>query len=400
MSLSQSSIARTRPSNLLVAGCLLLAMAVVPSLSEGAEGPRITLDPTGVRFEVEAEEGRWSLVVSGPERFHVRRQFEGVAPTLSLLSEGEALRDGSYVWELRRLDGKSEGVWSGAFHVRNGRTVATAGEESEPARARPNLGEMFTHTDDVTIDGKICVGSDCTPTSISPFGLFLGRANNTWLNFEDTSAAEFPSNDWRLRFNDSFAIGVGGTNYFGVEDTGDTGVGSVIPFRVDAGAPVDSLRVDQNGNVGLGTATPGATLEVVGDAIVDGDLAAGSSREIKRGFQPVDRRVVLERLAKLPLSEWSYLADDPSIRHLGPMAEDFQAAFGLGRDERYVSPVDLSGVAFAAIQGLHEVVREREAEIEALLASRDELAQRVAELERMMSSLAEPEAGLPGPDAR
>jgi hypothetical protein len=48
--------------------------------------------------------------------------------------------------------------------------------------------------------------------------------------------------------------------------------------------------------------------------------------------------------------------------------------------------VDLSGVAFAAIQGLHLIVRQRQAEIAELRASRDELAARLAILERLVEA--------------
>ena len=57
----------------------------------------------------------------------------------------------------------------------------------------------------------------------------------------------------------------------------------------------------------------------------------------------------------------------------------------LGRDDRHVSPVDLSGVAFAAIQGLHDVVQQRDAEIAELRASRDDLAARLAALEELIA---------------
>lgn len=101
----------------------------------------------------------------------------------------------------------------------------------------------------------------------------------------------------------------------------------------------------------------------------------------KHAFEPVEPRAILERLVELPIAEWSYRTGDATARHMGPVSEDFSAAFGLGRDDRHVSPVDLSGVAFAAIQGLHVLVRERDAEIEELKRSRDALEARLEALE-------------------
>lgn len=157
------------------------------------------------------------------------------------------------------------------------------------------------------------------------------------------------------------------------------------PLQVEAGAPNAAVFVESSGHVGLGTTSPSATLQVAGDAIVDGNFSTASSRDIKHAFTPVEPRDVLERLLDLPITRWSYRTDSPAIRHMGPVAEEFGAAFALGRDNQHVSPVDLSGVAFAAIQGLHEIVSERDAEIEELRDSRDELASRLEALERLVA---------------
>jgi trimeric autotransporter adhesin len=117
-------------------------------------------------------------------------------------------------------------------------------------------------------------------------------------------------------------------------------------------------------------------------------LAAGSSswgivsdRNAKERFSPVDTRDVLNRVASLSLSTWNYKAQDQSIRHMGPMAQDFRAAFGLGEDDRHISSVDADGVAIAAIQGLNEILKEKDAQI-------SELSQRVVALETLVSRIA------------
>ncbi len=76
---------------------------------------------------------------------------------------------------------------------------------------------------------------------------------------------------------------------------------------------------------------------------------------------------------QLPVTRWRYKGEADSVRHIGPMAQDFSAAFGLGESETHIGTVDADGVALAAIQGLHELVREKDAEIEELKARLERL---------------------------
>ncbi len=80
----------------------------------------------------------------------------------------------------------------------------------------------------------------------------------------------------------------------------------------------------------------------------------------KAGFGTVDGQHVLEQLMTIPISTWYYRTQDPSIRHIGPMAQDFHAAFGVGQDGHYISTVDEEGVALAAIQELYRIVQGSE----------------------------------------
>ena len=88
--------------------------------------------------------------------------------------------------------------------------------------------------------------------------------------------------------------------------------------------------------------------------------------------EAVDGAEVLEKLASLPISSWNYIGDDPSVRHLGPMAQDFAKAFGLGADDRLIHGIDAQGVAMVAIQALYRRVQQLEAEIAELRQSRPE----------------------------
>ncbi len=89
------------------------------------------------------------------------------------------------------------------------------------------------------------------------------------------------------------------------------------------------------------------------------ELASGSGSwtslsdvNAKKNFAPVDSREILNRLIGMPIHQWSYKAQDDSIRHIGPTAQDFHAAFGVGDKPNGITTVDADGVALAAIQAL------------------------------------------------
>jgi hypothetical protein len=100
-----------------------------------------------------------------------------------------------------------------------------------------------------------------------------------------------------------------------------------------------------------------------------------SDRALKANFATVDPTDILQRVRELPITTWNYTSDDPAVRHVGPMAQDFAALFAVGADDRHIHPLDGQGVALAAIQGLL-------AQIDALQADNARLAARVAALER------------------
>ncbi len=130
--------------------------------------------------------------------------------------------------------------------------------------------------------------------------------------------------------------------------------------------------------VGIGNSAPTNKL-MVGSARCDGmSWINASDRNAKENFQPVAGRDVLTKVAAMPISRWTYKESDGSV-HLGPMAQDFHAAFGLGADDKSIATVDADGVALAAIQGLNEVVKEKDAEIQALKCRLERLEKLITE---------------------
>jgi Chaperone of endosialidase len=188
---------------------------------------------------------------------------------------------------------------SGAFTVLNGQIImggqtegersaqATApatGSKTAPASARSATGMVtsgntfsrlrshrasllanymfdFVIADDLIVQGSACVGLDCVNGEVFGFDTMRLKENNTRIQFDDTSAAGFPLNNWQIRANSSAA---GGASFLGFVDQGATGnseTGTIV-FEVDAGAPANAVKVDSTGRVGFRTGAPVLDLHV------------------------------------------------------------------------------------------------------------------------------------------
>jgi hypothetical protein len=180
----------------------------------------------------------------------------------------------------------------------------------------------------------------------------------------------------RLDNNNLYLRGAGDQNH-GSGYVGDgTSFGGVSP---------DGPVLWGFGGGALGTAL-GANAQVelqwaVGSVTVNGTFNNNSDRKAKEKFSSVSVAEVLEKVSSLPVSEWSYKTD-AATRHIGPMAQDFYAAFNVGTDEKHIAPIDEGGVALAAIQGLNQKLNEKDAEIQ-------DLKRNMAELKKLVQSLAE-----------
>jgi len=124
-----------------------------------------------------------------------------------------------------------------------------------------------------------------------------------------------------------------------------------------------------------------------------GSWSNASDRALKENFRVVDGREVLTRLATVPVMSWNYKSQDTAIRHMGPVSQDFYAAFGLGEDEKTISTVDAEGVSLAAIQGLYELSQEQAGRIEELEAENASLEGRLVALEAAMAKLLQQQTG-------
>ena len=310
-----------RPFVLGVAAAALLLGLQAVALGQANEVNIANMAGGGglVRWEISAANGGGTLTVTFPDGRALRKTFRaGASPEINLTDkELENLPDGVYSYDLvltpvltpaqkgaiakargKDDDPESERMMrrrpdvtalhqSGAFSILNGAVVvpgaieersrAKATEQkpiSQPARVSANtvsrlrnhrlsLAPMFDFViaDDAIVQGSLCAGLDCINGEVFGFDTIRLKENNTRLQFEDTSAAGFPLNNWQIRANSS---GAGGASFLAFVDQGAAGnseTGTIV-FEVDAGAPANSVKVASNGKVGFRTATPVLDLHV------------------------------------------------------------------------------------------------------------------------------------------
>ena len=184
----------------------------------------------------------------------------------------------------------------------------------------------------------------------------------------------------------SYAVGGCGGTEIGVRATSSTGIG--MWATSDARAVVGTLGATScAGTYAIGGCAP-AGVGVLGvsssgtAAVFTGGSGGGgtcsyaggagwnctSDANLKENFAPVDGAWLLDQLVAMPVSTWSMRGDADATPHVGPTAQDFHGAFGLGGDDTTINTADAQGVALAAIQQLHALVTEQRTQIEALAA--------------------------------
>jgi len=267
-------------------------------------------------------------------------------------------------------------------------------------------------------------------TSTPVLDLHINTSNTPAIRLEQNNSGGFTAQTWDIGANEA--------NFFVRDVTG----GSRLSFRIRPGAPTSSVDISADGDVGVGTASPAAALDVTrtlgalgtilrisnnsgiqllfdrtdasstdwqmsnfnttfqisvpgagtpqfsqnsnGNLTIAGTLTELSSREAKQNFNSVDSLNVLQKVVDLPITMWSY-KQDPNVRHIGPMAEDFHKAFNVGDTDKGIAVTDRTGVAFAAIQGLHQELTAKQAEIDRLAKENADLAARLTRLEEKIN---------------
>ncbi|EAU67067.1 Hep_Hag family [Stigmatella aurantiaca DW4/3-1] len=144
-------------------------------------------------------------------------------------------------------------------------------------------------------------------------------------------------------------------------------------------------------------AAGGLRLRTKSDLSTGCDLPAGSGvfsctsdRDTKEDFRRVNGEEVLAKVAGMTVESWRYKTEAAGVRHVGPVAQDFRAAFGLGTDDKSIGMLDIDGVNMVAIQALERRTQElnaKTAEVDALKSQVTDLQRSVERLEAAMKAL-------------
>lgn len=157
-----------------------------------------------------------------------------------------------------------------------------------------------------------------------------------------------------------------------------------------------------SGNVGIGTPNPESKLDVKGKLRCE-VLEVTSDRNAKTNVVRVDPEIVLRKALAMEIPEWEHL-NAQGIRRLGPMAQDFFRAFGLGSDDKHISPNDMAAVSLVSLQALARRDQERSAEIARSQAEiallREQLAELHDEVRAIREARKQPLGSTPIPQAQ
>ncbi len=160
----------------------------------------------------------------------------------------------------------------------------------------------------------------------------------------------------------------GGTlsgNFYGLKIGGAGEMGGTQNYSIYSDGGLNYFA----GNVGIGVEVPTHPLEFAGGAYSDGlTWSNGSDRNIKENFVTLDSTEILNKINQLPIMQWNYKTQEATTTHIGPMAQDFYALFGVGGSDKSISTIDPSGIALVGIQALSEKTKTLEDNLKILLA--------------------------------
>jgi hypothetical protein len=266
----------------------------------------------------------------------------------------------------------------------------------------------------------VCLGASLASADITQTeDLVIKTTDTPKVRFEQTGGG-FGTYVWDVAGNEA--------NFF-IRDVTDS---SHLPFRLRPGAPTNSITADAQGDVGFGLIDANAPLEIArsgavsarytdtgpnpdvswatgipagggsftigvagkptamtlapaGDVALLGSISEAATVAGIAGPQPVDAAALLTKIGTLPVRNWSYAAT-PGTRHLGPLAGEFSAAFGLG-SAGAISPADVAGVSLAGVQGLITQNAALTARVQGAETANKKLSKKVGKLGKQMKKL-------------
>ena len=314
-------------------------------------------------FTVEANARSHSLYVDDGGRIGIRTStpsvevhvVDGDTPTLRLQQDGSS--------------GFAPQTWDVAGNETNFFVRDVTNGSTLPLRIRPGASSSTIFIDS---DSDVGIGTSSPAAKLDvkisansqvQIGENLGTATGDDPQLRLINLGAAPANTWSFTVQDAS---------FAIDDEDSVGV---------------EFQLNDSGRVRFRAANVTTfDLATSGNLTITGTLTENSDINAKTDFSVVDPSDVLARLAAMPISTWAY-RDAPGARHIGPMAQDFYNAFGLGGTATGLAPRNLASVALAAVQGLNRELEQKNAELGDLRAEQADLERKNAQLEERLAAI-------------
>ncbi len=191
----------------------------------------------------------------------------------------------------------------------------------------------------------------------------------------------------------SIALGAGADTNF---DDGSFVFGDNTYFQTAYSAQENSMTMRFNGGYRLWTSFPDSVAGVYMRHAQSG-WSNYCNRNLKENFEQVDGEQILEKIKTIPLTKWNYKADEGKEKYIGPMAQDFYAAFQLnGTDSLGINSISIDGINMVGVQALEKrtsamqkTIRLLAKQNELLLSDNRELREQLVSLSNVKEELAE-----------
>jgi hypothetical protein len=205
-----------------------------------------------------------------------------------------------------------------------------------------------------TASGSYSVATGSNSTALGWFSVAMGSNNTASGWYSVAMGNNSTASDDR---STSIGTDVNTNNQVGSFIIGDAGDG--IPSHAFANSDPNQMMMRFKGGYRLYTSVYG---DWVGAQLLPGNTSWSVYSDVrkKENFVPVDDELVLQKIKNFKLSTWNYKGQDVNtMRHYGPMAQDFYAAFGkdaLGKIgcDTLINEHDFISVNFIAIQALEK----------------------------------------------
>lgn len=113
-------------------------------------------------------------------------------------------------------------------------------------------------------------------------------------------------------------------------------------------------------------------------------------RNKKENFEPIDGEWLLSKIRNIPITKWSYKKTDPFEKYIGPMAQDFYAAFQLnGTDSLGINSISIDGVNMAGVIALEKRTSEIKATLQVLIDENRKLKEQLSNVSLVNDELLE-----------